>query len=134
MPSRMQPTISHLCRSRAWAVSRQTTVPGSIRSPTFVARGAQDTGSSPSHGPDALLSSSGVWGPVVHTAPSSYGVHVRGGTRTMKKRWLFARLGVVGALVAGVLAPTPAQSISASLSAEHSPVWQTNASVQGLVV
>ena len=36
----------------------------------------------------------------------------------MKKRWLFARLGVVGALIAGslvfVLAP-PAQSIEASL-------------------
>ncbi|MGW1342899.1 LamG-like jellyroll fold domain-containing protein [Kribbella sp. NPDC002412] len=55
----------------------------------------------------------------------------------MKKRWLFARLGVVGALVAGslvlVLAP-PAQSIEASLSAASSPTWQTNASVQGIAV
>ncbi|MEV6284928.1 LamG-like jellyroll fold domain-containing protein [Kribbella sp. NPDC051770] len=52
----------------------------------------------------------------------------------MKKRRLFARLGVAGVLLGAVLAPTPAQSISASLSAEHSPVWQTNASVQGLAV
>ncbi|GAA1561380.1 hypothetical protein GCM10009789_13300 [Kribbella sancticallisti] len=55
----------------------------------------------------------------------------------MKKRWLFARLGVVGALLAStgvlVLAP-PAQSVSASLSALDSPVWQTNASVQGIAV
>ncbi|MEU4396662.1 LamG-like jellyroll fold domain-containing protein [Kribbella sp. NPDC023855] len=55
----------------------------------------------------------------------------------MKKRWLFARLGMAGALVAAagvmVLAP-PAQSIQASLSAQDSPVWQTNASVQGLAV
>ncbi|MFI6679329.1 LamG-like jellyroll fold domain-containing protein [Kribbella sp. NPDC050470] len=55
----------------------------------------------------------------------------------MKKRWLFARLGVVGALIAGslvlVLAP-PAQSIEASLSAAESPTWQTNASVQGIAV
>ena len=52
----------------------------------------------------------------------------------MKKRWLLARLGVVGVLLATTLAPTPAQSISASLSAQDSPVWQTNASVQGIAV
>ncbi len=55
----------------------------------------------------------------------------------MKKRWLFARLGVVGALIAsaGVLVlAQPAQSVSASLSALDSPVWQTNASVQGIAV
>ncbi|ADB31813.1 LamG domain protein jellyroll fold domain protein [Kribbella flavida DSM 17836] len=52
----------------------------------------------------------------------------------MRRRWLFARLGVVGVLLTAVLAPTPAQSISASLSAVDSPVWQTNASVQGLAV
>jgi len=52
----------------------------------------------------------------------------------MTKRWLFARLGVVGVLLAATLAPTPAQSISASLSALDSPVWQTNASVQGIAV
>lgn len=55
----------------------------------------------------------------------------------MKKRWLFARLGAAGALVAAagvmVLAP-PAQSIQTSLSAQNSPVWQTNASVQGIAV
>lgn len=55
----------------------------------------------------------------------------------MKKRWLFARLGVVGALIAGslvvALAP-PAQSIEASLSAANSSTWQTNASVQGIAV
>ena len=52
----------------------------------------------------------------------------------MTKRWLFARLGVVGVLLAAMLVPTPAQSISASLSALDSPVWQTNASVQGIAV
>lgn len=52
----------------------------------------------------------------------------------MKKRWLFARLGVLAVLLATTLAPTPAQSISASLSALDSPVWQTNASVQGIAV
>jgi hypothetical protein len=55
----------------------------------------------------------------------------------MKKRWLFTRLGIVGALIAGslvlVVAP-PAQSIEASLSAVASPTWQTNASVQGIAV
>ncbi|MDX6281316.1 MAG: hypothetical protein QOH03_2387 [Kribbellaceae bacterium] len=55
----------------------------------------------------------------------------------MKKRWLFARLGAVGGLLAGagimVLAPA-AHSIEASLSAQDSPVWQTNASVQGIAV
>jgi uncharacterized membrane protein YeaQ/YmgE (transglycosylase-associated protein family) len=55
----------------------------------------------------------------------------------MKKSWLFTRLGIVGALIAGtlvvVLAP-PAQSIEASLSAANSPTWQTNASVQGIAV
>ncbi|TWD83298.1 beta-propeller uncharacterized protein DUF5122 [Kribbella amoyensis] len=52
----------------------------------------------------------------------------------MKRRWLVARLGVVGALLATALTPTPAQSIGASLSAADSPVWQTNASVQGITV
>ncbi|WP_433167866.1 LamG-like jellyroll fold domain-containing protein [Kribbella sp. CA-247076] len=54
----------------------------------------------------------------------------------MKKRWLFTRLGVVGALIAGslVAATPPAQSIEASLSAAASPTWQTNASVQGIAV
>lgn len=55
----------------------------------------------------------------------------------MKKRWLFTRLGIVGALIAGslvlVLAP-PAQSNEASLSAVASSAWQTNASVQGIAV
>ena len=55
----------------------------------------------------------------------------------MRRRWLFARLGVVGALLATtlVLVPAPpAQSNQASLSALDSPVWQTNASVQGIAV
>ena len=52
----------------------------------------------------------------------------------MTKLWLSVRLGVLGVLLAATLAPTPAQSISASLSALDSPVWQTNASVQGIAV
>ncbi|TDD21203.1 laminin G [Kribbella turkmenica] len=55
----------------------------------------------------------------------------------MKKRWLFTRLGLVGALIAGslvIVAAPPAQSIEASLSATASPTWQTNASVQGIAV
>jgi hypothetical protein len=55
----------------------------------------------------------------------------------MKKRWTFARLGIVGALIAGsvvvVLAP-PAQSVEASLAATASQSWQTNGSVQGIAV
>ena len=55
----------------------------------------------------------------------------------MKKRWTFARLGIVGALIAGslvfVLAP-PAQSTEASLAATAGPSWQTNGSVQGIAV
>ncbi|MFC5263587.1 hypothetical protein ACFPJ1_15850 [Kribbella qitaiheensis] len=43
-------------------------------------------------------------------------------------------LALGGALVAALLAPAPAQSIGASLSALTSPAWQTNASVQGLAV
>ena len=60
-----------------------------------------------------------------------------GGHRRMKKRWTFARLGIVGALIAGalvfVLAP-PAQSTEASLAATAGPSWQTNGSVQGIAV
>jgi hypothetical protein len=52
----------------------------------------------------------------------------------MRKIRLCARLGVLGVLLATMLAPTPAQSISASLSAVDSPAWQTNASVQGIAV
>ena len=55
----------------------------------------------------------------------------------MKKRWSFARLGIVGALIAGslvaVIAP-PAQSVEASLSAVNGATWQTNSSVQGIAV
>ena len=49
-------------------------------------------------------------------------------------KWKFARLGILAVLLATMLTPTPAQSISASLSALDSPVWQTNASVQGIAV
>jgi hypothetical protein len=55
----------------------------------------------------------------------------------MKTKWSWARLGVVGALIAGSLVvglATPAQSIEASLSAVNSPAWQTNGSVQGIAV
>ena len=55
----------------------------------------------------------------------------------MQNRWTFARLGIVGALIAGslvfVFAP-PAQSTEASLSAVNSSTWQTNGSVQGIAV
>lgn len=45
-----------------------------------------------------------------------------------------ACLGALGVLLATLLTPTTAQSIGASLSAVDSPVWQTNASVQGIAV
>src|SRR4051812_29901853 len=51
------------------------------------------------------------------------------------KRWFVASVAAAGALIAGSLVYAPsAQSIEASLSATDSPVWQTNASVQGLTV
>ncbi|GAB3927560.1 hypothetical protein GCM10029976_023910 [Kribbella albertanoniae] len=51
------------------------------------------------------------------------------------KRWFVAPIAIAAALVAGSLVYAPsAQSIEASLSATDSPVWQTNASVQGLTV
>jgi hypothetical protein len=55
----------------------------------------------------------------------------------MRKRRLFTRLGIVGALIAGALVVTfapAAQSVEASLSAVAGSSWQTNASVQGLAV